>query len=241
MKKTLQSVSKMSFEDFEHIIIDGRSSDGTTDYLKTYDAHQIHWQSEKDQGIYDAMNKGIQKANGLWCIFMNAGDCFQDQFDLSFLKDLSADVVYGNSEIIYADGFKRIMKAGPLEQLWQGMSFTHQAVFVKTELLKDNPFELSYKYCADFDQLFKLYLTKKNFQVMDQVVCSIEAGGISDSERHLATKEVWEINKKLNPDFAEDQFFKSKIRKGKYTLFVKSILPAKTRSWILKKKYQADQ
>lgn len=76
LEKTILSVLNQTYSNIEYIIIDGGSTDGTIDIIKRYDDKITYWQSEPDNGIYDAMNKGIQKANGEWINFMNAGDLF---------------------------------------------------------------------------------------------------------------------------------------------------------------------
>ena len=76
LRKTIESVVRQTYRDFEFIVIDGGSTDGSTDILKEYDEQINYWVSEKDSGIYNAMNKGIKKSIGDYLIFMNSGDCF---------------------------------------------------------------------------------------------------------------------------------------------------------------------
>ena len=78
LKRTIESVIHQTFRDFEFIVIDGGSTDSSAEVLKAYDEHISYWVSEKDNGIYDAMNKGIRKATGDYLNFMNSGDCFYD-------------------------------------------------------------------------------------------------------------------------------------------------------------------
>ena len=87
LEKTILSVLNQTYSNIEYIIIDGGSTDGTIDIIKRYDDKITYWQSEPDNGIYDAMNKGIQKANGEWINFMNAGDLFASTMILQQMLD----------------------------------------------------------------------------------------------------------------------------------------------------------
>ena len=238
LKETLRSVANLKFENYEHWIIDGDSSDGTNVFLDQYCGHPIKIKSEPDKGIYDAMNKGIEAAKGEWIIFLNAGDEFVNE-DLAFdeILQLDADVVYGESQVIYESGFQRLMKSGKIHEIWKGMSFSHQAVICKTSLLKNNPFNTNLRYCADFEQLFKLYLKRKKFVHVPITLVKIKAGGISDLKRHKATSEVYRINRKLDPAFHKHFYFFGKITTGYFTSKLKLILPAKFTTYLLKKKH----
>ncbi len=238
LKRTLTSVSKLDRNNLEHIIIDGGSTDGSQEYLKDYSIHPIRIISETDQGIYDAMNKGISMGTGIWINFLNAGDVFHDDFSLALIGNQNHDLLYGSAEVKYNDGYKRKMQPGTLDSLWKGMSFSHQSVFVKRELMEKNPFNLTYLYCADFDFIFGLYTNNHSFFDLNQLICSIEAGGISDAKRFKATKEVFAINKKLNPKFRIYPYFYFKILYGYISVVVKKCMPKKAVSAITKAKYK---
>ena len=96
LESTIMSVNKYLNNDVQYIIIDGASTDNSTDIIKRYEKRIDYWISEKDNGIYNAMNKGIMKAQGKWSIFMNSGDTFAENFDLSDILDSSYDVIYGD-------------------------------------------------------------------------------------------------------------------------------------------------
>lgn len=228
----------MNFKNFEHIVIDGASTDGSVDFLASYKDHPIILISEKDSGIYDAMNKGISLTKGKWTIFMNGGDRFLISGLEDHLLDSDADLLYGSSQILYPDGFTREMHPTDLKQnLWKGMSFTHQSVFCKTALLKAQPFDTTWKYCADFDQLFQFFLSGLQFEYLPLTICEIEAGGISDKKRYRATSEVYRINKKLAPAVRKHFYFISKIVGGFIVAKLKGILPRKFSSKLVKAKH----
>ena len=111
LKNTVVSVLSQSFQSFEYIVIDGDSSDGSIDYLKSLRPGLHRFISEKDSGIYDAMNKGISYAQGEYLLFLNSGDCFFDDQSLNNIAKScgQADIVYGNMAVV-ENGQMRIQK-----------------------------------------------------------------------------------------------------------------------------------
>lgn len=113
LKKTLDSVACQIWCDFEHIIVDGASSDGSVQFISNYceqvaNRYPIHWISEPDKGIYNAMNKGIRMALGEYCLFLNSGDWLIDEqvLDKVFALEFNEDVVYGFFKFDYGDHFE---------------------------------------------------------------------------------------------------------------------------------------
>ncbi|WP_455585457.1 glycosyltransferase family 2 protein [Bacteroides sp.] len=161
IEDTILSVLSQKYDNVEYIIIDGKSTDGTVDIVEKYKGNIDVIVSEKDLGIYDAMNKGAKIATGEWIIFMNCGDrfCEENIIYKVFMDDnTNVDVIYGDyiGDINASKGY--VIKAKNLEYLkTTGMPFCHQSVFVKSVVLKKNPFDLSYKYLGDFDLFNKLY------------------------------------------------------------------------------------
>ena len=101
LRKTIESVVNQTFQDFEYIIIDGGSTDGSVDIIKEYSSRIDYWVSEPDRGIYNAMNKGIVQAHGDYINFMNSGDCFSKNTILEEIyADLSFDFVFGKARTI---------------------------------------------------------------------------------------------------------------------------------------------
>jgi len=176
------SVSK--FPRHQFIIIDGGSVDGSVYYLRSETCDNLIWISEPDLGIYNAMNKGINLAKNDWTIFINAGDVIADEAVLDkiipFLTD-EFDVIYGDVIIKYPY-FNVLKKSRPLDQLWKGMISSHQSVFIRTVLLKENEFDLKYKIGADYDQLFRLCKQNKRFKYLPIPISIIESNGISDQK-----------------------------------------------------------
>lgn len=242
LKSTVENViSQEGFGDIiEYIIVDGMSTDGTIDYLHQFSfTKSIQKLIERDKGIYDAMNKAIKMANGEYIIFINAGDQLNDEKTLSDLYKINPtfQILYGDTKINYSD-FSRIAKAKPLKDFWKSLPFVHQSVIVKRELLVNNLFNLDYKFCADYEQLSKLYATKIEFTYSNSIISQIQAGGASDKSRVYATKEVFKISKqtfKLN--LFKKIWFRLKISKSRLALLAKVFLPQKAVNQATKIKY----
>ena len=147
IEKTISSVLSQTYTNIEYIVIDGNSTDGTVEIINKYDNQISYWISEDDKGIYDAMNKGILNVNGEWINFMNSGDFFYDNDVIS--KIFTEEKDYENVSIIYGDHQIRrlehseIFKALPLHLFWKCMPFSHQSMFIKTELMKINLYDLT--------------------------------------------------------------------------------------------------
>jgi glycosyltransferase involved in cell wall biosynthesis len=141
LEETIRSVISQTYTGIEFIVIDGGSGDDTIEIIKKYEKHITYWVSEKDNGIYDAMNKGIRLAQGDILYFLNCGDSIYDidvvkDIVLEFHKDSSAGLIYGKAEM-YSDDPKVRHISGKIinrSRLWMGMPICHQAAFFKKEL-----------------------------------------------------------------------------------------------------------
>ncbi|WP_269520970.1 glycosyltransferase family 2 protein [Alteromonas sp. BMJM2] len=184
MKRTFESVSTLDYVNIEYIVIDGNSSDGTIDFLQANSCKIDVLVSENDDGIYDAMNKAIDRSSGDYVIFMNAGDCFTtpDVVGKAFEEsDISNDVIYGDRNYLAADGTISHQKAKEMSTVFERMPYCHQSVFVKSSVLRKFKFELAYKYAADYHQVVKMYLSNIKFKKIDLTISNFEAGGRSES------------------------------------------------------------
>lgn len=197
LEKTIESVLNQSYENIEYIIIDGGSSDGTLEIIRKYESRIDYWVSQKDNGIYDAMNKGIELASGQWLNFMNCGDRFFSERVLESVfrnqNRLDKQILYGNWEVRYPDGKKRMAKPDSVEELWKGSRFCHQSVFISSHYHKSHPYNIQNKIVADFEFFHSAWKNKQSFEIIDEVVSSIESGGISDLKRIDVIRGWWEI------------------------------------------------
>lgn len=181
LEGTILSVLSQSYANIEYIIIDGGSTDETIDIIKKYEDRISYWVSEPDKGIYDAMNKGIELASGQWINFMNAGDSFCNKDVLQNLLmylDGKVDVIYGDTYLLKNEG-KILKKRYPFSKIEKHMPFCHQSSFVKTELLKEIPFDVSYKYAADYAFFYNLYKNNKPFLFIDLAIANYDTYGSS--------------------------------------------------------------
>ena len=165
---TLRSVQQQTYRQIEHIIIDGGSKDNTLLIIERYKDSYLRFISEPDNGLYDAMNKGIRLATGTYLCFLNAGDTFHDADTLEKMANtlpLTSNteipsILYGETAIVNADRqFLHMRRHKAPEVLtWksfkQGMLVCHQAFFVKRDLTE--PYELQYKYSSDFDWCIRM-------------------------------------------------------------------------------------
>ena len=179
LEKTIKSVENQTWQKKEYIVIDGASTDETLEVIQKHGGSITQWISEPDQGIYDAMNKGIRLSQGQWVIFMNAGDTFAstDTLQRVFQESQEADVIYG-------DVIKRehVKKAEPPYNAHR-MFFCHQSAFVKTSCLREFPFDTTHRMSADFKQIKQLYLSGKTFRQLDFPVAVFDTQGVSNTSR----------------------------------------------------------
>lgn len=205
IKSTIDSVAAQEFSDYEYLIIDGLSTDDTVNIAKSFKHRfkekEINFTiySEKDKGIFDAMNKGIDKAMGEWIIFMNAGDSFYSDEILSqtstYLSDLTEDIVYGST--VVSDGIHYQLKKGSSpSDLPKSVPFYHQSVFVKRKLLIAYKFDISYKIAGDYELFVRLWKDKRKFKRIPIIVSLFDLSGVSSKNLYKSDKEVFEIKKK---------------------------------------------
>ena len=185
LKKTRDSILSQTYKDYEWIVIDGGSSDGTKEFLQDCDEEISYWCSEKDNGVYNAQNKGIALAKGDYAICMNSGDIFHDAEVLQkvFEKKQTSDVLYGNWQRVYLDG--RIEVKNSPETIspyfFYYENICHQAMFVRTKLLQESPFDEEYAVVADWAKWRELKNKGCTFCHIPFFVCDYEAGiGISE-------------------------------------------------------------
>ena len=167
LEDTIQSVISQTYRNVEYIIVDGNSKDNTLEIIGKHSKHISKMVSEPDKGLYDAMNKGIRMATGDYLCFLNAGDKFHEKETLQQItetlkdKDLP-DVIYGETAIVDEGGnFLHMRRLSTPERLnWksfkQGMLVCHQAFLAKRELALKYPYDMQYRFSADFDWCIRI-------------------------------------------------------------------------------------
>lgn len=209
--KTIRSVAEQTYTNKEYIVIDGGSSDRTLDIVRSYKQHIDYWISEPDRGIYDAMNKGINSANGEWIVFMNAGDIFFDHQTVEkarcFLhKD--ALIVYGDALISRKE--QLLLQNQRNRHMDVRKSIIHQSMFIKTWYLKKDPYSLEYPIMADYDNLLKISLKEpEKILYIPQVTCIYDGTGISSNPLYQYIGEYERVARKhfRKKDFLKFQFY----------------------------------
>lgn len=203
IKGTILSVISQSYKNIEFIVIDGGSSDGTIDIITEYRDHITFWASEKDTGIYNAMNKGIQKANGDWICFLNSGDTFVNTDTVSnVVREInkiseSIEIIYGNILIRTQNGnYKEKVAKEPCNL--QRMHFCHQSAFVKSNLLKKYLFDETYKLSADLKFFKQCFYDNHQSIHLNFPVVIYDTEGISNTNRQAGLKENIEIIKEID-------------------------------------------
>lgn len=183
LEETILSVICQKYENIEYIIIDGGSIDETVEIIKKYEDQIDYWISEKDHGLYDAMNKGLSLASGEWINFMNCGDSFYDNETIGkiFSCHLPEGVIYGDVMFSFDGSNAVYVEAKKLYHFWKGMQFVHQASFVSSKLMRKFPFDTSYRLIADYNSLYQIYLSKAAFTYINVAICNFQAGGLSDN------------------------------------------------------------
>lgn len=192
LEETILSVINQTYDNVEYIIIDGGSTDGTLDIIKKYEHVIDYWVSEKDKGIYDAMNKGIDVATGEWINFMNAGDRFyknETLAEVDFSNFAGVDVLYGKVEVTNSRNKITIQEPGRLKNLWKGSQFSHQAAFISTRTHKKIKYKSSLKYAADFNFFYILSTNGYFFKKLPYIFAKVIGGGVSDTNRVVVINE----------------------------------------------------
>lgn len=197
---TIESVVCQTYDEFEFIIIDGGSSDGSIDIIREYEEHVSYWVSEKDRGIYHAMNKGVAQAHGDYCIFMNSGDCFHSPTVLESIKDYQEDIICGKmikGNDAAASGLTK--DSISLVDLMRA-SLPHQAMLIKRELLIKHPYDEHYKILSDWKfSIEAIVFDNCTFRNIDVIVADYDTSGISSNSRGLLPKEREQILKEMFP------------------------------------------
>jgi len=238
-KNTINSINSQTYKNFEIIVIDGNSVDGTKKEIIKRRKKIPKFIIEKDKGIYHAMNKGIKLSDGEWIVFMNSGDVFYrnnilDKFLLEDTKNY--DVVHGDTQIINKN-LKYIVKSKIFNHNTCLMPFCHQSVFVRSKILKKKNFSLRFKISSDFDFFYYCFISGKKFKKLNLIISKVKSGGLSDTHRQRVFNEnMMIINKKGNKVLVCLLFLKKLNQYLKDLL--KIILPNFTQKFILKQKYK---
>ena len=203
LRRTIQSVVSQTYADYEYLIIDGGSSDGSVNAIKDYEDRISYWVSEKDGGIYNAMNKGVKVAHGEYLIFMNSGDVFYNSVVLKNLREElhDEDILVGK---VFIDDNNNIISPPPQRELSMYHLFSgsipHQGTFIKTLLQKKYPFDETLKISSDWKFFLQTIIFDNcNVRFTNIPVAIYDTNGISSNSPHAMRTEKDRILSDYHP------------------------------------------
>lgn len=206
LEKTAESIVSQTFTDFEWIVIDGGSTDGSVDVIRKYEDHIAYWVSEKDSGIYNAMNKGVKIAKGEYVQFLNSGDWLAESrvLDEIFTKNRHDEILYG--DVLYVNGKKVCEKKSYPKDITISWLLTdticHQSIFIPKILQERFPYNENLRFSSDYEFLLKALLKSAKFKHVDIFVCGFDINGISRNPSCYASlySEADSVRNRLLPE-----------------------------------------
>lgn len=206
LRKTIESVVSQTFQDFEYLVIDGGSTDGSVEVIKEFEDKITYWVSEPDKGIYNAMNKGILKARGEYLQFLNSGDWLVDESVILriFNQKQEADILYGDYSLSYNENTRKHMSFKDIDinlQFLLKASLGHPASFIKRTLFESDLYDDSLKIVSDWKFFMeKIVMESCHINYLDLNIAVYDMGGISsdkammkliDEERQCVMKSLF--------------------------------------------------
>lgn len=209
LKKTVNSVLSQQCVDFEYVILDGGSSDGTWEYIESLKIKGITKQAS-DTGIYNAMNNAVKLASGIFCLFLNAGDTFVDDFVL-----LKANEALGDSDLYVGHTVEigeRVIKGMAPNPLTMDYlirnSIYHQSTFIRRSLLLEHPYNEKHKIVSDWEFFFERWIAGCSYDYLDFFVSNYYLGGFSFVNQELINIERRECLERILPSRILDGTYK---------------------------------
>lgn len=199
IERTIASVIRQTYPHIEYLIIDGGSTDGTVDVIKQYADRIAHWISESDNGIYEAMNKGLARATGDYVLFMNSGDEIfaDDTVAKVFASAPDADIYYGETEM-YDENWQSLglrRHAIPEQFSWRsfryGMTISHQAIYIRRTIV--GSYDLHYRLSSDIDWIIRAAKRANTIVNTRCIVAKYLVGGMSKKRHWQSLKERFHI------------------------------------------------
>ncbi len=202
IENTIKSIINQTYPNIEYIIIDGASTDGTVEIIKKYEKFISQWVSEKDSGLYDAMNKAIEMTGGDYLWFINSGDeIYTENILTDIFGQLNSlpDVIYGETEIINFKGqlIGKRRHSVPKKLTWKslrfGMKVCHQSILVKKNLVE--PYNTDFRYSSDFEWVIKVLKKSKAIHNSNLILSKFMEGGLTKQSLLPSLKERFKIMK----------------------------------------------
>lgn len=200
--KTIDSVLQQTCRDFEFVLIDGGSTDGSLEIIQQFAGRIDYWVSEPDRGIYHAMNKGILSASGIYCIFMNSGDYFHHPTVLEEVYHVCQDdivtgkIIRDTGDIPYGYPSNEISMFHFVKS-----EIPHQATFIRKELFYHTLYDEKYRIVSDWKFFIEVLVFKNcSFHILDTVISYVEDAGISIRQEALSRMEREQVLHELLPE-----------------------------------------
>ncbi len=218
--RSLAHLAQASDISYEWIVVDGGSQDGTAEFLANLNGqHNLRFVSEKDNGIYDAMNKGIAMAQGRYALFLNSGDIFHRD-SANFVRQLAKlpandkKMVIGDALLDFGDGTKIARRAKPGCYIYHSLPASHQAMFFPLEGLRQFPYDLQYKVSSDYALAARMYKNGYAFRRIKGMVSEFSMGGVSTSNNIELCRDAKNVQRKILgvPGFIAELSFKLRMR-----------------------------
>ncbi|MCR5652097.1 MAG: glycosyltransferase [Lachnospiraceae bacterium] len=225
--QTIESVLAQDYTDFEYLIKDGGSEDDTVKtamgYTESFAKKGIPFRivEEKDKGLYDAMNRGAELAEGEFVIFMNSGDCF---FENGVLRKIFEGHDHKGIDLIYGDAVEEefgeyyFYRKCP-ELIEERMPFNHQTVFARRDLLREMPFDPELAITADYDFLLKAKKAGRTFEDSNVVTALISKDGISTVKLKDTYLESIRVREKYGIEVPDGDTLEKELKKVKLKQF----------------------
>lgn len=191
LEDTIKSVMNQTYQNIEYIVIDGGSTDGTIDIIKKYEDKINYWVSEKDKGIYDALNKGLKVASGEYIAILNADDYFVEDFiesSLALIIGSQTDYCISNVKFINKDSIIKPIYPLVENYIYQEMPYPHVGALISKKAY-DNVglFDTRFKIAGDHDMALRIHLAGYKCSYLNKVTAQLEEGGVSSSS--MSNKE----------------------------------------------------
>ncbi|MGL4726226.1 MAG: colanic acid biosynthesis glycosyltransferase WcaE [Scandinavium sp.] len=187
--------------EFEWIVVDGGSGDGTAEFLENLNGeYNLRYISEKDKGIYDAMNKGINMARGNFAIFLNSGDVFHPEIVESVLQlgSKNDDAMYiGDAMLDFGDGHKVRRSAKHGWYIYHSLPASHQAIFFPLSGLQRYPYDLQYRVSSDYALAARMYKEGYSFKRIKGLVSEFSMGGVSTSNNLELCQDAKKVQRQI--------------------------------------------
>lgn len=199
--RTRASITCQEWRDFEWLVVDGASTDGTAQLALGIDDAFVRAYSEPDEGIYDAMNKGLTLATGQFVVFLNAGDALADS---GLLKRVAARLTETDADFLYGDSLEAFSSVQPICKLARGhqhvrygMFACHGAMYYRRALIGEARYDTTYRISGDYCFTAEFLKKLPRIAQVDEPLCIFDLSGVSSMNRRRGRAENWRVQREV--------------------------------------------